>query len=233
MYCIKCGVELQKGVTVCPLCGLTVYHPELTEEPEPRPYPRPAGEETVSRGGLLFLVTFAFLIPLAICLLTDLLMNGAVIWSGYVALGLLTVYTALCLPLWFKRPSPVVFFPVAMAAAICLTLYICLHTGGRWFLPFAFPVGGAALLMGEAVIALLRHAVGDARYRALYILGGASIAAGGLCLLIEFLIRVAFGVPMTWWSLYPLSALFLIGVMLIVIAASPSLRRSLHKRFFI
>jgi len=233
MYCVKCGVELQKGATACPLCGLTVCHPELDEEPEPRLYPCPAGEETVSRGGLLFLVTFAFLVPLAVCLLTDLLTDGAVSWSGYVALGLLTAYAALCLPLWFKRPSPVVFFPVAMAAAICLTLYISLKTGGRWFLPFAFPVGGAALLLGEAVIVLLRHAVGDARYRALYVFGGASVAAGGLCLLIEFLLRVAFGVPMTWWSLYPLSALFLLGVMLIVIAASPSLRRSLHKKFFI
>ena len=233
MYCVKCGVELQRGVTSCPLCGLPVYHPELQEEPEPRPYPRPAGEETVSRGGLLFLVTFAFLLPLAVCLLTDLLTAGAVTWSGYAAFGLLTAYVAVCLPLWFRRPDPVIFFPIAAAAALGLALYVCLKTGGRWFLPFAFPAGGAAALIVEAVIVLLRHAVGPARHRILYILGGASVACGGLCLLVEFLLKVAFGTPMTWWSLYPLSALALLGAMLIAVGASPALRRSLHKKFFI
>ena len=233
MYCVKCGVELQKGVKTCPLCGLPVYHPDIDESPEPGPYPRHGGEEAVSRSGLLFLVTFAFAIPLVICLLTDLLMNGAVTWSGYVMGGLLTGYVALCLPLWFRRPNPVVFFPIAMAAALLLTLFICLRTGGRWFLPFAFPVGGAALLLAETVIVLLRYAVGGQRHRRLFILGGATIAAGGLCMLIEFLIHVAFGAAMKWWSLYPLSALLLIGVMLIVIGICRPLRQSLHKKFFI
>ncbi len=233
MYCAKCGVELQQGAATCPLCGLPVYHPDVDESPEPPPYPRYTGEETVSHGGLLFIVTFAFAIPLIVCLLTDLLMDGAVSWSGYVAGGLLTAYAALCLPLWFRRPNPVIFFPIAMAAALALTLYICLHTGGRWFLPFAFPVGGAALALGETVIVLLRYAVGGERHRILYVFGGASIATGGLCLLIEFLIRVAFGTPMRWWALYPLTALLLVGVMLIVIGACKPLRQSFHKKFFI
>ena len=31
MYCVQCGVELQKGVERCPLCSLRVYHPELKD----------------------------------------------------------------------------------------------------------------------------------------------------------------------------------------------------------
>ena len=31
MYCVKCGVELQKGADACPLCGLPVYHPDMDE----------------------------------------------------------------------------------------------------------------------------------------------------------------------------------------------------------
>ena len=34
MYCVQCGVELQKGAKACPLCGLRVYHPDLQETPE-------------------------------------------------------------------------------------------------------------------------------------------------------------------------------------------------------
>ena len=233
MYCMRCGVELQKGVEKCPLCSLRVWHPDLTEEKEPAPYPRYTEPETVSQEGLLFLVSFLFALPLLICLLVDLRLNGVVTWSGYVCFGLLAAYVCLCLPLWFRRRNPVIFFPVAMTALLGLALYVSLKTGGRWFLPFAFPVGGALLLLTEAMIVLLRYTVGEQRHRALYILGGGFIALGGLCVLIEFLLHVAFGLPMLWWSLYPLTVLFLLGLMLSIIGLCPPLRRSLHKKFFI
>ncbi|MBR5094087.1 MAG: hypothetical protein IK095_03245, partial [Oscillospiraceae bacterium] len=208
------------------------YHPDIRETPEPAPYPRYT-EETVSHGGLLFLVSFLFLIPLAICLIVDLLLNGGVSWSGYVAFGLLTAYIVVCLPLWCRSPDPVIFFPIDMAAALGLALYVCLKTGGRWFLPFAFPVGGALLLLVEAEIVLLRHVVRDQRHRALYILGAGLMVLGGLCVLIEFLLHVSFALPMLWWSLIPLAALFLLGSMLLIVGLCRPLRRSLHKRFFI
>ena len=233
MYCVQCGVELQKGAEKCPLCGLRAYHPDLNEQPEARPYPAFTGGERVSRGGMLLALSILFALPILVCLLTDFRLGGGVTWSGYVVGGVLVLYTALCLPLWFRRRNPVVFFPVTMAAAIVLALYICLKTGGRWFLPLAFLVGGAVLLIAETVIVLLRYSVGERQYRILYILGGALIAVGGLCVLVEFLLKVSFGIPMRWWSLYPLAALTLLGLMLIVIAASSRLRHSLHKRFFI
>lgn len=233
MYCVKCGVELQKGVKACPLCGTRVFHPDIEERADPAPYPPYAGDETVSHGGALFIVTILFAIPLALCLLIDLQLHRGVTWSGYVTGGLLLGYLILCLPLWFRRRNPVVFFPIATAGTLLFLLYLCLKTGGRWFLPFALPVGGGILLIVETVIVLLRYAVGAARHRWLYVIGGALIAAGGLCVLIEFLLKVAFGVAMRWWSLYPLVALFLLGIMLIVIGICRSLRESLHKRFFI
>ena len=233
MYCIQCGVELQKGVDRCPLCGLRVYHPELKEEPDAPPYPRYVEGETVSHGGLLFIVSFLFAIPLLVCLLIDLNMNSGVHWSGYVCFGLLALYILVCLPLWFPRRNPAVFFPISMAAWLGVTLYVCLKTGGHWFLSFAFPVGGALGLLLEAEIVLLRYAVGDRPHRALYILGGGFIALGGLTMLLEFLLHVTFGFPMIWWSLYSVAVLFLVGLMLIIIGVCRPLRESLHKRFFI
>ena len=233
MYCARCGVELQKGLEKCPLCGLHVYDPDLSEQPEPLPYPRREPEQSVSHGGLLFLVSFLFAIPLLVCLQIDLRLNGAIGWSGIVAMSLLAGYLIFCLPLWFRQANPVIFFPIAAAALLGLCLYLCLKSGGHWFLPFAFPVGGAVLLLIETMLVLLRYAVGEQRHRALYVFGGAAIAVGGLCMLIEFLLKVSFRIPMRWWSLYPLTALTLIGVMLIVIGACPPLRRSLQKKFFI
>ena len=235
MYCIQCGVELQKGTEKCPLCGLRVYHPDLiTETPEQRPYPAFAGGgERVRPGGLLLILSVLFALPIIVCLMADLRLSGGVTWSGYVIAGVLALYIALCLPLWFPRRNPVVFFPIAMAAGLGAALYVCLKTGGRWFLPFALPVGGAACLIAETMIALLRYAVGERRHRVLFILGGGAIALGGFCVLVEFLLRVAFGIPMRWWSLYPLVVLALLGLVMIVIAISEPLRRSLHKRLFL
>lgn len=233
MYCVRCGVELQKGIERCPLCGLRVWHPEIEEQPEALPYPRRVEEETVSHGGLLFIVSFFFAIPLLVCLLVDYNLNRHIGWSGVVAFSLLAAYLIFCLPLWFRRPNPVIFFPIGMAGALGLCLYLCLYGGGRWFLSFALPVGGALLLIVETMIVLLRYAVGEQRHRALFVCGGAFIAVGGLCVLIEFLLRVSFSIAMRWWSLYPLAVLTLLGVMLIVIGACKPLRLSLHKKLFI
>lgn len=235
MYCIQCGVELQKGAAQCPLCGLRVYHPDLPEErPEARPYPPFTGStERVRPGGLLLILSVLFALPIILCLMVDLRLSGGVTWSGYVAAGVLAGYLAVSLPLWFPRLSGVVYFPITAAALLLVALYVCLKTGGRWFLPFALPVGGTACLIAETVIVLLRCAVGEQRHRIFYILGGASIALGGLCLLVEFLLHLTFGTPMYWWSLYPLVVLTVIGLLLIVIAISAPLRASLHKRFFI
>ena len=134
------------------------------------------------------------------------------------------------LPLWFKRPNPVIFVPLDFAAIILYLLYIDLATGGRWFLTFAFPVAGSIGVLITTVVALLRYV----RRGYLYIFGGALIAAGGLAMLLEFLLNLTFGVHQTFfWSFYPLAAGVLLGVMLIIIAVCPPLRRSLHRKFFL
>ena len=80
------------------------------------------------------------------------------------------------------------------------------------------------------VVALLRYV----RRGYLYIFGGALIAAGGLAMLLEFLLNLTFGVHQPFfWSFYPLAAGVLLGVMLIIIAVCPPLRRSLHRKFFL
>ena len=233
MYCIQCGVELEKGAKVCPLCGLKVVHPMLKEvlakEERDTLYPPYEEPGEVSRHGILFIITMLFLIPMAVCLMVDLSLNHHVVWSGYVVVSLLAVYVMVCLPLWFKRQNPVIFFPICCAALLTVALYVCLKTGGKWFLSFAFPVGGAFMLIIEAVITLVRYV----KKGQLFVYGGAVIAIGMTMVLIEFLLKVTFGIPMLWWSLIPLAVLFLVGMMLIIIGISRPLRESLHKRFFI
>ena len=231
MYCIKCGVELADSEKICPLCGTRVFHPDLPCGNGEPPYP-PAEHlnEEVSRVGAMFVVTVCMLLPAVICVLVDWRVNGGIVWSGFAVGGLLLLYVLTVLPLWFKRPNPVIFVPVDFAAIILYLLYIDLATGGHWFLTFAFPVAGSIGVLITTMVALLRYV----RRGYLYIFGGALIAAGGLAMLLEFLLNLTFGVHQTFfWSFYPLAAGVLLGVMLIIIAVCPPLRRSLHRKFFL
>ena len=67
----------------------------------------------------------------------------------------------------------------------------------------------------------------------LNIRGGALILLGGWCMLLEFLIQVTFEIPMKWWSLYPMTALGLLGILMIIIGVNKPLRKSLHKKLFV
>ena len=231
MYCIKCGVELADSEKVCPLCGTRVFHPDLPCGSGEPPYP-PAEHlnEEVSRVGALFVVTVCMLLPAVISVLVDWRVNGGIVWSGFVLGGLALLYVLAVLPLWFKRPNPVIFVPVDFAAIALFLLYVNYATGGHWYLSFALPVTGAAALLVCAMVTLLKYLPGAA----LYICGGALILSGGLAVLVEFLLNLTFGLHDTFlWSIYPLAVGVVLGAMLLVIAVSKPLRRSLHRQFFL
>jgi len=231
MYCVKCGVKLADSEKKCPLCGTPAFHPEMSRPEKEPPYPpdhHPT--EEVNPVGVLFVVTFLFALPLAITLLCDWRINGGITWSGYVAGALIVGYLIFVLPYWFKSPNPVVFVPVSFAGVALFLLYINFATGGHWFLSFAFPVTGGAMLILTAVVALTRYI-----HRGhLYIYGGMLIASGGFMVLVEFLLNFTFHLHETFfWSFYPLAAGVLLGGMLIIIATCRPLRESLHRKFFL
>ena len=231
MYCVNCGVELADSETVCPLCGTRVFHPDLSRPQADAPYPpdHHVKPEDVNRSGILFVMTMLALLPAVICLLCDWRINGGIVWSGFAAGAIGLLYVLIVLPMWFKRPNPVIFVPVDFVAIGLYLLYIDLAVKGGWFLSFAFPVTAAIGLLLTAVVALVRYVRGGD----LYIFGGALILAGGLAVLIEFLINVTFGIHKALlWSIYPLAAGVILGGMLLVIAICKPLRKSLHRKFF-
>ena len=230
-YCVNCGVELGAGEEKCPLCQTPVYHPNVPADPSQKPYPayRKPGEEPVRRGGVLFLLTMLFVLPIIIAFLCDILLDGALSWFPYAGSSMLLLYVVAVLPVWFVNPNPVVFTAVDFAAAALFRLAVNIISGGSWFMTFAFPVTGAAMAIVVAVVALVKY-VGKGY---LFIYGGMFIAIGGYSMLIEFLLNLTFGFHKSlMWSYFHMSACAVIGITLIVIALSPGLRKSLHKKFF-
>ena len=226
MYCVKCGTEKK-----CPLCGTTVYHPELTQPDVPPLYPnRRVQEPHIHPWGVLLIITVLFLLPISICLVCDWSFNGQLQWAGFVVGALGILYVMFVLPAWFRHPNPVIFVPSSFAAICVYLLYINCAVDGHWFLSFAFPVTGYLCVLLTAFVTLHRYT----RKGALYINGGACLAFGGFMLLLEYLLHINFGLPgIGTWSPYPLIVFTLLGMTLIVIAIVPAFRESLEKKFFL
>jgi len=231
MYCVNCGVKLADTEKQCPLCGIEAFHPAVTR-PEGDPlYPKERYPKLqVSASGVRGIVTALFLLPMLICLQCDLLISGGVTWSGYVTGALLLLYICSVLPFWFSKPNPVIFVPCAFAAVIAYLLYINFATGGSWFLSFAFPVAGGIGLIVTAVVTLLRYV----RKGMLYIIGGAFAALGLFMPLMELFLVITFpAINFVWWSLYPLTALVLLGGTLIFLAICRPARETMERKLFI
>ena len=231
MYCINCGVKLADTEKRCPLCETEVYHPAL-ERPAVQPL-YPAGRIPAQQPRSLALpivLTTAFLMPILITLLCDLRLNGAVTWSGYVIGALLLAYVILGLPTWFRRVCPVTMLACDFLTVALYLLYINHAVGGSWFWGFGFPLVSAVGIAVTAVVLLMqRHP-----RQGFYIFGGAFTALGGFMPLLEHLINRTFGrADFAAWSVYPLVALVLLGLMLIFLGANSAARRTLERKFFL
>ncbi len=231
MYCIKCGVELSDNAKKCPLCETRVVHPDFIDIPREELFPSGRLPNREKRYKIWqVILTAAFVLPMLIVALCDLRYNRAITWSGYVMGALIVGYVIFILPLWFRRPNPVIFVPCGCAAGGLYVFYISLVTGGSWFLPFALPVIGSSTILVCAVVTLMKY-VYSGRF---YIFGGAFITLGGLILLWEFLLTATFkGIPFIGWSLYPLITFFILGGLLIFLGICRPARESMERKFFI
>ncbi len=229
MYCVKCGVRLDDSLDRCPLCGTPVWRPEEAQDQDrafSSIFPEKHRNERLTVVAFLTAVALlAAFITLRICLR----IYGGIGWSGYAMLGIALFYVIAILPLWFRRPNPMIFLPVDHAAVAGFLLYASWTSGGHWFLSFGFPVTAMSCLLLTGFIALLRYVRGGR----LFIIGGSVIVLGGLSMLVEFFQHITFGTKMFTWSLYVVSSCLAFGMFLILAGTIRPLREYLERRFFL
>ena len=231
MYCVNCGVKLADTEKSCPLCGTRVYHPDLEQGKGEDLYPPKTYPKSKRSSYLLqIFLTFAVVLAAVIVLLCDLKVKGSVTWSGYVIGGLVIAYFVLIFPTWFANGNPVIFCPIVFTVIGVYLLYISLHTDGKWFLSFAFPVVGGIGLLVTGLIALLKYL----KKGKLFAVGGFLIALGAFMMLAEFMMIITFKVgKFLGWSIYPLVSLGMIGAFLIFLAIYRPARELMERKFFI
>ncbi len=230
MYCANCGVKLADTEKRCPLCGTEAYHPEIAR-PEVDPlFPQDfVPKREISKVTVQIIVLTLFLIPILVCLYSDLYLNRTISWSAYVAFSLVIVYVCVVLPTWFKRPTPAVFVPVDFLLIELFLHYINYSTNGDWFLTFAFPVVTYLGLIVTATGVLLYYL----KKGHMYVIGGFFIALGLFMDIIELFIMLTFKLDFDGWSLYPMIPLVLIGLGLIAISISRNVRAILARKLHI
>lgn len=229
MYCIKCGVKLEANQKKCPLCNTEVCHPDFTEFADPL-YPkdkRPKGN--VNSKFINGAVIFLFLIPLTVCFFADWIRDFSLNWFGFAAGALGLSYVVLALPLWFKKPNPVIFVPCGFAAATLYVGYINYALDANWFWSFALPLCAILCIIVSAVTVLLFYL----RRGKLFVLGGMFLAFGVAAIITELLIVKTFSISFAGWSIFPLVVLALLGGLLIYLGINDDAREVLERKFFI
>lgn len=228
MYCVKCGVKLGSGTEKCPLCDTPVWNPDgyLNVPQYPDLYPERRGRK---RQAAAAVITFLSLVACITVFLICEKMYHAPAWSGIVVFGIVLVYIAGVLPLWFRHPNPVIFIPITYTAAGIYMLYLNGYFSGQWFLSFAFPITAMSLVITEAFAVLMKYVRGG-RY---YIFGGLFFLIGAFAVLVEFFAHITFDTPVFVWSLYAAGACSAVAVILILAGIIRPMREFFNRMFFI
>ena len=227
MYCVRCGVRLRDGTDRCPLCQTPVWNPEKVPEEKTYPDQLPPHYRESTRAFAVVL-TLLSAVALTVVLIVCLRLYGTLNWGGYAIGGILLFDITAVLPLWFSHPRAEIFTPVDHVAAALYLLYICVQTGGNWFLSFAFPLCSISCVLVTALLFLLKYVSGGKPF----ILGGFLILLGGASMLMEFFEHITFGTAMFRWSIYTLSILAAAGLFLLTAGMIPSLRQAMRRYFF-
>ena len=227
MYCVKCGVKLQDGTETCPLCQTPVWNPDQIVRERNFPDSLPERHRDSGRPLAVAMLVLA-VVEIIVVMIVCFRLYGELRWGGYAIGGIGLFYVIAFLPQWFREPRGEIFVPVDHVAATLYVLYICVKTGGHWFLSFALPIVIASCLISTAMICLLKYVKGGR----LFIFGGFLIVMGCFTVLVECFEHLSFHTPMFRWSLYSLSGFAAAGIFLLLCGMIPSMRHELERRFF-
>ena len=231
-YCVHCGVKLGEGEKRCPLCGTEALDPACPVGPSdaPRAYPVRTPEQELKRNKrfLLSLAALLLLLPAVLCLVIDLLTDGAVTWSLYAAGALVLLFISTAAPLLLPRHKVNLSILVSF---LCLTAYLFMaeqvSESSGWFFPIVLPALAVMTAMLYALVTLYRR-----DYLNKLTLLAASLAALAVeCLLVEWLTSSALGTFRAFaWSPYVVAPCIFVSLLLFFINGNRQIREEVRRR---
>ncbi|NMA07982.1 MAG: hypothetical protein GX929_02545 [Clostridiales bacterium] len=230
-YCVNCGVELKDSEKTCPLCDVEVQNPRAPwKEPAERPYPGRL-EPVLKRADRRFFATLATLIlciPVAVTLLSDLLTDGMLTWSGYVAGAMALLFVWVILPFYCKRYYLLRLLSIDCLATLAYLKLIEYASRGDWFLPIALPITVAVSVLVLLCALVLRN---RKRFSVGVRVACVFFAAGLATVAIDVILAHADdGSWMPRWSFYSVLPCVVLGVVAILMSRHNRLREEIRRR---
>lgn len=183
--CINCGVELDDGLTLCPLCG---KNPQMKESKEQVAFNYPSGiiqlhrkEIRISLWELSGVIAFSAVI---VCTLVDLIIVKGLAWSLVSDVFVLGGWITFSLFLRAYKRISVIFPGLILTILAALFIIDLLDKGQNWFLSLGLPLTVAVFASAGIIMLLYRIA----NLKGLNVLAAALLVLSGLCVLIELTI---------------------------------------------
>ena len=135
-FCVRCGVELDKGIKSCPLCDTEVLVPdEQGEGVESTHFSSRIPRRTRIRSsmmpskGFIFLATFIILIPILVTFMIDFSANRTITWSFYPITALALIWILISYPSFFKGYTIFQVLTVDVLAISVFLLSLDMYSG--------------------------------------------------------------------------------------------------------
>jgi hypothetical protein len=232
-YCVNCGVELERSLKKCPLCGVPVINPLEAEAPESPPA-FPAMRDELKRKDCTFWIGFfslLYVVPIIICVILNLLYNFNLTWSIYVIAGILMAWVFTTSPFYFTRLAPYSVLSIDFLGLLAGLLIIQLMAGGgNWFIGIALPIAAYCTIVTCLFIAL----AGKNKLNGLNLSAAISVSAAVLFLLIELLSDLFSDASVSLvWSWFVAAACISIAALLVLISHNKHFMQELAKRLHV
>ena len=210
--CVHCGVELDPGFMVCPLCG---KNPETGEEETADHASHPSAilkihkrENKKTIWELSGILAFS---GVAICLIVDLLTAKGIQWAHFTSVNILMAWVILTL-LLLCRNRPLLLLAGVTSGILAMLLSVDLFTGGMsWFLPVGLPITAAAFLAAGILILFYRFTP----MKGLNLIGAGMLLIAGFCIVTETILDLFItGRTGLQWSLITAISIFPVAMIL-------------------
>jgi len=204
--CINCGVELDDGLEVCPLCG---KDPAVKVEKDGISNNYPSGiikiQKKENRRYLWELSGIIAFSGIAVCTIVDLLTSKNLKWSLYADVSISAAWIMLTLFLFKNRKPFILASWLVLTVLAALFLFDIIAGGKQWFSPVGLPMTIAAFITAGIIIILYKAA----QFKGLNIIAAGLVILSGFCIIAEMILDKHLGssVQLRWSLIAAISIL--------------------------
>lgn len=228
-YCVNCGVELEAALAACPLCGTKVVNPRAKAQTEKRALPDIRDEyKKADKSFWISFISVLGVVPIATCLICDLIYNRQLTWSLFVLAGVFILWAFFTAPFLFKSFSYLKMVTADMVGVLFGLIMLHLLSPGReWLLEIALPLVVYCYLAWLLIIWLTKKKF----LRRLGIGSAYAVAIGAFVILLEILLDInAAGVVSLFWSLFAVAPCISVAALLVLLDHNIHVKQELAKR---